>query len=426
MKKIIAFVLLIAMMCTLTGCIRYRAEFRMNEDGSSVVRYLIAEPVLPGSDPEEVGETLSAVFDDETREAYRRMGIEIKDYEEDGYVGCILEYVPQVVRTEVSVGGVEVDTVYFSPYYQVSGDRVIYENQFIPEIDPAYSVPGENAGGDLSAYYNTIKEMGGFFEVLIEYPVAPLSSNATEVSEDGKTMTWDIIETPTVHIEFERNDFAKIYPNIDIDSLNHFADVKAYDSIFFDAVVWAQNNGIAEGTSETTFSPDDICTREQVVTWLWRAMGEEEPSEEENPFTDVDESAYSYKAILWAVERGITNGTSETTFSPDVTCSYAHILTFLYRAFGDTQLEEGEEWYSAAVEWADENYLLDDMEDGEIDLMGPCRRGYAVTYLYWMTGIGYDSFYSDLYWNYDGEADLYEMIPEEPAGGYEEIPEADS
>ena len=111
---------------------------------------------------------------------------------------------------------------------------------------------------------------------------------------------------------------------------NPFADVKA-DAYYYKAVLWAVENGVTKGTSADKFSPDDTCTRAQIVTFLWRNDGKPEPAKTDNPFTDVTADAYYYKAVLWAVENGVTKGTSADKFSPDDTCTRAQIVTFLYR-----------------------------------------------------------------------------------------------
>ena len=93
--------------------------------------------------------------------------------------------------------------------------------------------------------------------------------------------------------------------------------------------------GITNGTSETTFDPDETCTRGQIVTFLWRREGKPAPTGANNPFADVKPSAYFGSAVLWAVEKGITNGTSETTFEPNEDCTRAQVVTFLFRADRD-------------------------------------------------------------------------------------------
>ena len=111
-----------------------------------------------------------------------------------------------------------------------------------------------------------------------------------------------------------------------------FSDVTGGE-YYYDAVLWAAGSKITTGTTATTFSPHDPCTRAQVVTFLWRTCGEPAPTSNNNPFTDVSASAYYYDAVLWAVGQGITTGTSATTFSPDETCIRGQIVTFLYRYF---------------------------------------------------------------------------------------------
>ncbi len=109
-----------------------------------------------------------------------------------------------------------------------------------------------------------------------------------------------------------------------------FADVKSTD-YFYKPVKWAFGSKITGGTSNTTFSPDENCSRAQVVTFLWRTAGQPEPKGNKNPFTDVSADSYYYNAVLWAVEKGVTGGTSAATFSPDSPCTRAQVVTFLYR-----------------------------------------------------------------------------------------------
>ena len=114
---------------------------------------------------------------------------------------------------------------------------------------------------------------------------------------------------------------------------NPFTDVKS-TAYYYKAVLWAVEKGITSGATPTTFNPKGVCTREQVVTFLWRAKGSPEPGSVTNPFTDVSSKSYAYKAILWAVSEGITSGTSSNKFSPKKACNRAQVVTFLYRAFG--------------------------------------------------------------------------------------------
>jgi hypothetical protein len=174
-----------------------------------------------------------------------------------------------------------------------------------------------------------------------------------------------------------------------------FTDVDE-DAYYAEAVAWAVANEITKGTSETTFSPDDDCTRAQVVTFLWRYAGKPEPTTTENPFTDVEEGTDYYKAILWAYENGITTGTSETTFSPDETCTRAQVVTFLWRYEGELTYEEAETftdvaedaYYAKAVAWAVHEWITNGTGDGQFSPDDTCSRGQVVTFLYRDTAEG--------------------------------------
>ena len=169
-----------------------------------------------------------------------------------------------------------------------------------------------------------------------------------------------------------------------------FQDVEEGD-YFFEPVLWAHYLGITAGTSETSFAPDANCTRAQIVTFLWRAAGEPKAENRVNPFVDVNRSAYYYEAVLWAVENGITSGTSKVTFSPDAKCTRAQAVTFLFRASGE-EAPEGVEhtfkdlsedaYYYEAVLWAVENGITSGTSAVTFapDLF--CTRGQIVTFLY--------------------------------------------
>ena len=170
-----------------------------------------------------------------------------------------------------------------------------------------------------------------------------------------------------------------------------FEDVANTKVYYFEPVRWAVENGITTGTTATTFSPDDGCTRAQVVTFLWRAAGKPEPTGSANPFADVKSGQYDYNAVLWAVEKGITNGTAATKFSPDDTCTRAQIVTFLWRfagkptpasqnnPFGDVRTSE---YYGNAVLWAVENGITNGTSATTFDPEATCTRAQVVTFLY--------------------------------------------
>ena len=171
--------------------------------------------------------------------------------------------------------------------------------------------------------------------------------------------------------------------------LNFFVDVPA-DAYYYDAVLWAAKNGITDGIDDTHFAPDATCTRAQAVTFLWRAAGSPAPKSSEMPFTDVAEGSYYYDAVLWAVENGITDGTGDTTFSPDAICSRAQIVTFLWRSqespaagtvnpFTDVTADT---YYADAVLWAVENGITDGTGDTTFSPDNDCTRAQIVTFLY--------------------------------------------
>lgn len=155
-------------------------------------------------------------------------------------------------------------------------------------------------------------------------------------------------------------------------------------------VQWAVENGITTGTSDTTFTPDASCTRAQAVTFLYRAAGAPAYKTKINPFTDVQEGAYYYDAVMWAMENGITNGTSNTTFSPDGECTRGQIVTFLWRA-EDTPAGEGENpfgdvnadaYYADAVLWAVEGGITNGMTETTFAPDAYCTRAQIVTFLH--------------------------------------------
>lgn len=160
---------------------------------------------------------------------------------------------------------------------------------------------------------------------------------------------------------------------------------------YVNPVLWAVENNITSGTSTTTFSPDQECTRGQVVTFLWRTAGKPEPVSTEHPFTDVRSNAFYYKAMLWAVENGITSGKTATTFAPDAACSRAEVVTFLWRAAGKpapasmdcafTDVKTGGFYYKAML-WAVENNITKGMTKTTFEPNSICNRGQVVTFLY--------------------------------------------
>ena len=168
-----------------------------------------------------------------------------------------------------------------------------------------------------------------------------------------------------------------------------FVDVPA-GSWYAQPVQWAVAQGITSGVDATHFGPAASCTRAQVVTFLWAAAGKPEPASNENPFVDVTVNDYFYKAVLWAKENGITSGLDDTHFGSSSVCTRAQVVTFLWKAMGGTESQtevtftdvQPGAWYYNAVAWAVENEISSGMGDGTFGSNSQCTRAQVVTFLY--------------------------------------------
>ena len=170
---------------------------------------------------------------------------------------------------------------------------------------------------------------------------------------------------------------------------NPFADVSS-NAYYYDAVRWAVEQGITKGSSGTTFSPNEPCTRAQAVTFLWRAAGSPSPQRRENRFADVNADAYYYEAVIWAAEQGITTGTSTAAFSPNKVVTRGQTVTFLYRAAGSPTTDSGKSfedtkegaYYFDAVRWATEKGITGGTTATAFNPNSNCTRAQIVTFLY--------------------------------------------
>ena len=177
--------------------------------------------------------------------------------------------------------------------------------------------------------------------------------------------------------------------NVELEIPAIFSDV-APDAFYSDALDHGYDAGWVSGLTATTFGPNAACNRAQVVTFLWRAAGSPEPAVTENPFADVQKGSFYEKAVLWAVEKGITTGTDGTHFSPDMVCNRATVVTFLHRAMEKpasetevnfTDVQPGQ-FYTEAVAWAVEMGITNGMGDGTFGVNTACNRAQIVTFLY--------------------------------------------
>ena len=165
--------------------------------------------------------------------------------------------------------------------------------------------------------------------------------------------------------------------------LNFFYDVPN-GAYFYEAVKWAVENGITTGVGNDLFAPEQPCTRAQIVTFLWRAAGSPEPKDAASGMSDVVSGSYYEKAVAWAIENGITTGTTTSTFSPDATCTRAQSVTFLYRALGTapTTVNGSDAFYADAVAWAVESGVTNGTTDSTFSPNNSCTRAQIVTFLY--------------------------------------------
>ena len=168
-----------------------------------------------------------------------------------------------------------------------------------------------------------------------------------------------------------------------------FTDV-SNSAYYYDAVLWAAEEGITSGVTGSTFAPGRGCTRAQLVTFLWRANGSPEPASRENPFTDVSSSAYYYDAVLWAVEKGITTGVTGSTFAPDALCTRGQAAVLLWRANGAPQVSQEhpfrdvaeDAYYEDAVSWAVHGGVTQGTTGSTFAPDETCTRAQIVTFLY--------------------------------------------
>ena len=230
-----------------------------------------------------------------------------------------------------------------------------------------------------------------------EYNDKDLCIKKTYVTEEGgeTVTTYEYDEHGNVLKEVENNysTYTCTYEAIPQGgSKSSFADVNAKE--YYNApVIWATENKITKGTGTTTFSPGKGCSRAELVTFLWRAAGEPEPENAKNPFTDVAAGSYYEKAVLWAVEKGITKGVDVGKFAPDQTCTRAQIVTFIYRAAGKPEVTgtnpfidvEKNDYYDAIL-WAVENGITNGVDVDKFAPNQTCTRAQGVTFLY--RGIG--------------------------------------
>ena len=256
-----------------------------------------------------------------------------------------------------------------------------------------------NGTGALYRYYNGSTGINATVSAKDEFYYNPKTSSKHYDLDDVTYVTskfakvGDIVYIPFTAYGTKSGQKAEGTLAIKVKQTMSFVDVRPGD-YFYDSVQWAVNLDITKGTSATTFSPKQGCTRAQIVTFLWRAANSPAPRSSTNKFTDVYATTHAdyMKAIIWATEQGITTGTGNGKFSPDATCTRAQIVTFLYRYknnpavygslnFSDVNKTEHAAFYNAIL-WAVNNKITTGYGNGIFDPNGTCNRGDAVTFLY--------------------------------------------
>ncbi|MFI3227568.1 MAG: S-layer homology domain-containing protein [Clostridia bacterium] len=260
-------------------------------------------------------------------------------------------------------------TASYTTAYAIAGDTLATSYVIVDdtEVHPTTLPTATRSGYTFKGWYDADGYAVDFDTTVFEVDTIVTASWSKKSSNTGSTTT-----TTTVTEEETKT----------------FSDVDA-DAYYADAIAWALENGITNGISDTEFGVGQAGAREQVMTFLWRLAGEP-TSESENIFTDLDADGYYYDAIIWAIENGITNGMTETVFGVDATCTRAQIVTFLYRYAGEPTTDADSSfadvaddiYYASAVAWAVENGVTNGTADDTFSPDADCTREQIVTFLY--------------------------------------------
>lgn len=297
----------------------------------------------------------------------------------------------QLKATQAGTVYVMVHKAADADYTEASSSEVaITIRKAVPTGTPAYtkitSAGKTLADAKLTTVGGTFSVPGSVAWELPDTTTVVANRAYTWIFTPGDTTNYESISGEIVVYSFVDTPY---FPGIIGESSKfNFHDVTRFD-YFYDAVKWAVDHDITSGTGRYTFSPDAVCTRAQTVTFLWRAAGSPRPVSTVNPFTDVHYGDYFYQAVLWAVENGITMGTSATTFSPDATVTRAQVVTFLWRANGQPAAwnsgftdVSADAYYAKAVAWAVQNGITTGTGFGVFSPDAACTRAQIVTFLY--------------------------------------------
>ena len=288
---------------------------------------------------------------------------------------------------QVVTGGVTIkDNKFTMPAGNVEVKAIFEKDATPPPATTEYSVT-VTTDGNGTAMADKTSAAAGTVVTLSATPKSGYTFKQWQVITGGVTIKDNKFTMPAGNVEvkavFEKN------ATPPAPTVNPFVDVPA-GSFYYDAVLWAVEKGVTTGTSATTFEPDGSCTRAQAVTFLWRVAGCPVPKSAAMPFTDVKAGSFYYDAVLWAVENGITNGTSETTFEPEGICTRAQIVTLIWRAqkspaagtdnpFNDVKAGS---FYETAVLWAVKAGVTKGTSAVTFEPEGICTRAQIVTLIW--------------------------------------------
>ena len=317
---------------------------------------------------------------------------QIKHISSDGSVEYFLKTAKRGANTFEIKGGCAVFTITKFSTFELSGTITYVEPSYSSgssSSDPTYAVsaPSKTENGSVTVSPKsaskgdtvtiTVKPDSGY--VLETLTVTDKNGDELKLTDKGNgkytfTMPGSKVEVKATFME-------------DNSVLNFFYDVPN-GAYFYEAVKWAVDKGVTNGLSDTMFGPYESCTRAQIVTFLWRAAGSPEPKTASS-FTDVPVSTYYAKAVAWAVENGITNGMTATMFAPDATCTRGQSVTFLYRvlkgtASGSTNFTDvkSDAFYADAINWAVANNVTNGTSNTTFSPNADCTRAEIVTFLY--------------------------------------------
>ena len=365
----------------------------------------------------KVGETYTVNGDTEIKALWENSVITPTAYtvtvKTDGNGSASASPAKAVAGTEIKLTATPNTGYHFKEWRVVTGSATITNNKFtMPDeaveimaiFEKNTSTGGGGGGGGVTTYSITVKSAKNG-DVTASHKTASKGTTITLTVDPDKGYVLDaltVLDGKDKEIKLtEKNGkytFTMPASKVTVEATfkpltttgnNPFIDVPA-GSYYEDAVIWAVDKGITSGTSAVTFDPNGNCTRAQAVTFLWRAAGSPAPKTKVMSFTDVPSGSYYYDAVLWAMEQGITKGTSDTAFSPNASCTRAQIVTFLWRASGSPAVSgnsaftdvASDAYYAAAVAWAEKNSVTGGIGGGLFGSGNNCTRAQIVTFIY--------------------------------------------